>query len=209
MTLGMAVPSERRGSEGASPEPRSKGLERDDFEALYQENYGVLWCVAAAILGRRSDADDCVQEAAMTAWSQRDRFEPGTNFGAWMSQIVRFTALNMRRRRHRRDATWIGPGAEGGVEPPTSERREQDRPVTGAGQLAPGQDSFDDEIFRALSGLEETARICLLLRVVLELPYRAIALQLGIPEGTAMSHVHRSRKAVREALMREGQDQGG
>ena len=54
---------------------------------------------------------------------------------------------------------------------------------------------------RALAALAETARAALLLRTVLELDYATIARLLDIPEGTAMSHVHRSREALRRALL--------
>ena len=48
--------------------------------------------------------------------------------------------------------------------------------------------------------MEETARACLLLRTLQDMPYREIALALDIAEGTAMSHVHRARMAMRERL---------
>ena len=48
--------------------------------------------------------------------------------------------------------------------------------------------------------LEETARTCLLLRTLRDMPYREISLLLDIPEGTAMSHVHRARQAMRYFL---------
>ena len=53
---------------------------------------------------------------------------------------------------------------------------------------------------RRLNALEETPRICLLLRTLRNMPYKEIALALGIPEGTAMSHVHRARAAMRKSI---------
>jgi RNA polymerase sigma-70 factor (ECF subfamily) len=48
--------------------------------------------------------------------------------------------------------------------------------------------------------LDEIPRTCLVLRVVHGLAYSEISSALDIPEGTAMSHVHRSRLALRERL---------
>ena len=48
--------------------------------------------------------------------------------------------------------------------------------------------------------MSETARSCLLLKTVMELEYREIAVLLDIAEGTAMSHVHRARNRMRELL---------
>ena len=48
------------------------------------------------------------------------------------------------------------------------------------------------------------ARACLLLRAVQDLDYSELSRLLGIPEGTAMSHVHRARNALRRALADRG-----
>ena len=66
--------------------------------------------------------------------------------------------------------------------------------------MAPGAEPFDDDLLRALGGLDETARGCLLMRVVMDMPYKEIALAMDVPEGTAASHVHRARAALRGAL---------
>ena len=68
------------------------------------------------------------------------------------------------------------------------------------GRVDPQQHGFDDAVLAALNTLGETARACLLLRTILDLSYRELAETLEIPEGTAMSHVHRARAAMRKAL---------
>src|SRR6185503_14289646 len=70
-----------------------------DFAAHFQSAWRTLWYVAAAVLGGRSGADDVVQEAAIVALDKLHQFQPGTNFLAWMSRIVRYTALNHARRK--------------------------------------------------------------------------------------------------------------
>ena len=78
--------------------------------------------------------------------------------------------------------------------------------VSSRGMVVPGQESFDDDVLKALDALEETARACLLLRTVMDMPYKEVSLALDIPEGTAMSHVHRARKTMRDRLMAAGRD---
>src|SRR5262249_54943115 len=73
-------------------------LSRDDFVVRLQASRRTLWCIAAAVLGGRSHADDVLQEAAVVALSKLDQFNPATSFTAWMGQIVRFVALNESRR---------------------------------------------------------------------------------------------------------------
>ena len=54
-----------------------------------------------------SDADDLVQDTLIKAWSNRDKFEPGTNLRAWLFTILRNTYYThlLRRRREVRDET--------------------------------------------------------------------------------------------------------
>jgi RNA polymerase sigma-70 factor (ECF subfamily) len=54
-----------------------------------------------------ADADDLVQETLIKAWSNRERFEPGSNLRAWLFTILRNTYYThlMRRRREVRDET--------------------------------------------------------------------------------------------------------
>jgi len=59
---------------------------------------------------------------------------------------------------------------------------------------------FDDRVRAALETLPETARQCLLMRTLFDAPYSEIAARLDIPEGTAMSHVHRARRTLREIM---------
>lgn len=135
-------------------------------------------------------AQDIVQQGALIALERLDQFDPATSFTAWMTAIVRNTALNESRKRTRRRTLAV----EGGVLDSTlsDERVDAAHAATSGG--------FDGVLGRALEALEETTRLCLLMRVVADMPYRQIALALAIPEGTAASHVHRGRAALREAL---------
>ena len=189
--------------------PRAKGLTADQFAERFQGSARVLWTVAAGVLGERSLAEDVLQEACVIALGKLEQFDPETSFTAWMGQVVRNVALN-HARKHRRQATaTVDPRVVGElVDDPADGRgphpAEPDRglPIDTRGELLADAGDFDDAILRALRGLEPSARACLLLRTVLGLEYREIAQALGLPEGTAMSHVHRSRQALRERLAR-------
>lgn len=157
-----------------------------------------LWCVAAAILGRPGLAEDVLQESAVIALGKLDTFDADTSFTAWMSQIVRYVALNNARRRRRRTALVMDPARldeSVAADPPP-----RGVTVTGGGRIEADRAGLDDDLLSALMQLEDDARTCLLLRVVMEMPYREIAQTLGIPEGTATSHVSRARRALGETL---------
>jgi RNA polymerase sigma-70 factor (ECF subfamily) len=177
-----------------------------DFAAEYQRAYRVLWVVAAGVLGRSAGAEDVVQEAALLGLRKLDEFVPGTHFAAWMAQMVRFVALNQLRKQTRNAASSLHD-----ADPADLRRRSvtassgEELRLGSRGELPTGQNSFDDALMRGLSGLSDVARACLLLRTLEGMDYEQIGRVLGVPQGTAMSHVHRSRMRLREHLTAERQ----
>ncbi len=183
--------------------PGKARLGRSEFAVQFEQSRRTLWCIAAAMLGSRELADDVLQESAMIALDRIDTFDAGTNFTAWMGQIVRYVALNAARQRAHR--LTVGSIHRHAIENPARNNHyEKTAVLNHRGELNTDQRSFDDRVLTALNTLTDTARACLLLRVVLDKPYREIALALGVPEGTAMSHVHRSRRALRDILSSAG-----
>ena len=169
-------------------------MDRHEFAKQYQSVFARLWLIAASVIGDRNEADDIVQEAAVIAYRKMDAFQAGTNFGAWAARIVRHCAANHNRKRQGRKTHAVDPSA-------FDQQPDDSALETSFNSMAqhPGdlQTAFDDDLFRGLAQLSTEARTCLLLRVVDELPYTEIAELLGIPAGTAMSHVHRSKKQLR------------
>lgn len=173
------------------------------FAERFESVSRTLWCIAAAVVGDRSAADDVLQEAAMIALGKLDQFDPESNFLGWMARIVRFVALNHGRRRAAQ--TLVDPEAldrshESQRESQSAIHAEHGSTVNGHGLLHLEQNAFDDRVLAALNTLEPNARACLLLRIVHQMPYREIARALDLAEGTAMSHVHRARIALRDVL---------
>ncbi len=181
----------------AVPSTSTEILDTAQFAAEFQQCHSRLWLLASAILGDRHLAEDVVQDAGVVALGQLDQFKPGTNFVAWLSQIVRLQAFNQSRKRKRRRTQNIDPVI---LDTQTSETATpQALPKLGE-KLTAAQTFFDDQVMLALSGLREVARACVLLRIVHNLSYTDIAAMLDIAEGTAMSHVHRSKAQLRERL---------
>lgn len=177
-------------------------MQKHDFASELQQIHGRLVLVASAVCGDRSEADDIVQEAAIIAFRKRADFQQGTNFAAWMTTIVKGCASNYRRKHTGRRTYPADP-----MTLDKQDSRERTEPIPNPterlAKLSDFQADFDDEMFQALNELNEQARCCLLLHVVDKVPYSEIADCLEIPRGTAMSHVHRSKKLIRERILRK------
>jgi RNA polymerase sigma-70 factor (ECF subfamily) len=108
-----------------------------------------------------SDADDLVQETLIKAWSNREKFEPGTNLRAWLFTILRNTYYTtaVRRRREVRDET--GEYAGTLKTPPTQDWSVAIRALQAALQKLPAEHR-EALILVGAAGLsyEEAAEIC-------------------------------------------------
>jgi RNA polymerase sigma-70 factor (ECF subfamily) len=123
-----------------------------------------------------SDADDLVQDTLIKAWTNRDKFEPGTNLRAWLFTILRNTYYTsvLRRRREVRDET--GEYAATLKAPATQEWSVAMRSLQAALQQLPAEHR-EALILVGAAGLsyEEAAEIC------------------GCALGTIKSRVNRAR----------------
>ncbi len=168
---------------------------RDDqplagFEELAMPLLDSLYNFARWIARDSDDAEDLVQETYLKALRSFASFQPGTNFRAWIFQILRNTFLSSRTKFERR-MTEALDSDEG--EPELAVDTETPETI-----LINRSDS--QLLQRAIDDLPVHYRETLLLCEVEEMSYQEIAQILSIPIGTVMSRLARARKAVRESL---------
>jgi RNA polymerase sigma-70 factor (ECF subfamily) len=161
------------------------------FEELAMPLFDSLYNFARWLAHNSNDAEDLVQETYLKALRGFASFQPGTNFRAWMFQILRNTFLSSCSKLERRmtvamDSEEDGP--ELAVENVTPETILMNR-------------SNSQLVQRAIDDLPVHYRETLLLCEVEEMSYQEIAEILSIPIGTVMSRLARARKAVRESLL--------
>jgi RNA polymerase sigma-70 factor, ECF subfamily len=205
----MPGASQRTGGESAG----ARRLAPEEFAARFQGASRVLWVIAAGVLGNPSEAEDILQEAAVMALGKLEQFDPDTHFTAWMGRFVRNVALNQARKTRRRATGTLDTGAIDELGDAAARRRgellagpgSERPPIDDRGELVEGQGDFDDHLLAGLRELAPDQRATLLLRSVAGLSYREISATLEIPEGTAMSHVHRARGVLRARLAGEGE----
>ncbi|MEM7196538.1 MAG: sigma-70 family RNA polymerase sigma factor [Pseudomonadota bacterium] len=177
--------------------------------AQYRQSYSRLTSIAAGILGRKEDAEDMVQQAVSIAVEKQTRFESAGHFIGWLCSTVRNCSLNHRRKFTGRRTTPADPAVLSTVTEDPSRQTRVERVSRATGELFDDQQAFDDRMMQALQTLAPEMRSCLLLRIVENLSYAEIAGMMAMPEGTAMSHVHRARKKLREVLGSPHAPEGG
>jgi len=161
------------------------------FEELAMPLFDALYNFARWLARDSNDAEDLVQETYLKALRSFASFQSGTNFRAWIFQILRNTFLSSRSRLDRRMTTAMESeedGPELAVDTETPETILMHR-------------SNSQLVQRALGDLPVHYRETLLLCEVEEMSYQEIADIFSIPIGTVMSRLARARKAVREAVL--------
>lgn len=174
------------------------GRRKEQFEAVAMPLTNLLYATALRMVGNAAKAEDLVQETYVRAWQNFDRFALGTNFKAWIFQILTFLYKNERRSAKSRETTVDysmdeSLAAPAGPEPAVAKAQEVEWE-----RLYP--DLVDDKFKRALDRLDEDQRAVLLLVTLGELSYQECAESLGIPIGTVMSRLFRARKQLQDEL---------
>jgi RNA polymerase sigma-70 factor, ECF subfamily len=161
------------------------------FEELAMPLFDSLYNFARWLVQNSNDAEDLVQESYLKALRSFASFQPGTNFRAWMFQILRNTFLSSRSTLDRRMTVAVDS--------------EEDFPVLPATSATPESlliERFSNDAVRcAIERLPAIFREVILLCDVEGASYREIAEILSIPIGTVMSRLARARRAVRESLL--------
>ncbi|MGE0304638.1 MAG: RNA polymerase sigma factor [Acidimicrobiia bacterium] len=162
------------------------------FEQHVLPEVEMLLRVARTLTRNEADAEDLVQDTLMRAYRSIDRFD-GRHPRAWLLTILRNTHINRNRRRRPELLRDGDPALERLA---STQSGDQTDSSVEAG--------FDAELERALAGLDEPFRRVVQLVDVEGLSYAEAAEALGIPAGTVMSRLHRSRSRMRDRLEQAG-----
>lgn len=71
------------------------------FVRLLTRNERRVYAYILSLVPNWNDADEIQQETSLRLWEQFDRYEPGTDFGAWACTIARYQVLTHRKKQSR------------------------------------------------------------------------------------------------------------
>jgi len=160
------------------------------FEETVTRHHGMLHRTAVRLTQKTQDAEDLVQETYLRAWRAFHTYTPGTNLKAWLFRILRNVNID-RHRAYCRSRSVTGDD--------DSHHRgfiSQETPES----LIDGR-LIEADLQRALRALSDQFRPCVVLVDIRGKSYRDVADILGVPVGTVMSRLNRSRAAIRRTLV--------
>jgi RNA polymerase sigma-70 factor (ECF subfamily) len=135
------------------------------------------------------DAKDLYQETAFRALSNRDKFQPGTNFKAWMFTIMKNIFINNYRKKVKANT----------ILDTTDNQYYLNSGSHATGNAAEGSIMLK-ELNALVSSLDDSIRIPFLMHFE-GFKYQEIADELQLPLGTVKSRIFFARKELKDKIM--------
>ena len=175
---------------------RTRRGDRAAFQGLVEKYQQRIYAVAYGLLGNREDALDAVQEAFVKAYKSLDKFKEKSGFYTWLYRIATNAAIDLGRKRGRREEVEFREEIEGDEE-------KGSYPVGPAAEN-PAEDLMQKELGEmiedAIEQLPPDQKTAIMLREIEGLSYREIARIMRCSQGTVMSRLHYGRKKLQELL---------
>ena len=154
-----------------------------DFERLYQQSYGKILGTLTALLGDRSAAEDCCQDAFERAYKRWGSFRQIAPPEAWVHRIAVNAAISYQRKMRLRSVgeviSRLGP------------------PETGQDPEVQVEQRY---LAEALARLPAKQAAVIVLRHYHGYTNRAIAHAVGVPERTVASRLAAAKERLRTML---------
>jgi len=175
-------------------DPSSQNACRETFVQLAQQHLDGLYRTALRMTNDHAAAEDIVQEACLKAYANFGRYQPDTNFKAWLFRILANLCIDHIRRNAAISMVPIDavPAEGDGFQ---SCDRGTDNPEVQAMRSDTQQALID-----ALSSLAPEPRAVVILILIEGMSYDEVAESMDLPLGTIRSKLHRARRQLQEKL---------
>ncbi|MFP4641185.1 MAG: RNA polymerase sigma factor [Dehalococcoidia bacterium] len=174
---------ERPNEEGISLIRRAKNGDGEAFNQLMDTLATRAYRIAFALLQNRSDAEDVVQEAFITAYNSIRKLKKEESFNSWFSRIVTTRAYDSLRKKQKNHKA---------TEAQTQSVKEELRDSS-----SQGDPDFSIDLYRAMEQLPEQHRLAILLRYSKDASTEEIAEVLNRPVGTIRRILSESYRLLR------------
>ena len=176
---------------------------KKEFIELLSHHRDSLYRFCLHVIWDKNSAEDVLQEAILSAYKNFGDFAPGTNFKAWLFSFLinKIFDSNKRLKKELQQAN----SSQGDI---VEHLEKEEAYISILENPSVFFERTDDRIKSALLALKPTERMVFLLRSVEGFTYKEIAQFLGLPIGTVMSHLSRSRARLRELLADYAREMG-
>jgi RNA polymerase sigma-70 factor (ECF subfamily) len=171
----------------------------DAFRAIMRTHNRRLYRIARSILRNNADAEDAVQEAYVSAYTNLASYRGEGSLKGWLSRIVINESLGRMRQRHSTvDLTEL-------------EQQQSQAQIIKFPQPTPNDDpertmaqrQIIHLVEQATDNLPEAFRLVFVTRVIEGMSIEETSELLGIKPETVKPRLHRARRLVRDQLERE------
>ena len=172
-----------------------------DFGGLVERHRRELHVHCYRMLASFDEAEDAVQETFLRAWRNRERYEQGTYFRAWLYRIATNVCLDLLRSRSRRvpemssfaEVPWLQPYPDQLLDEMAPSDDQPDAVVV-------SRETIELAFLAALQVLPPRQRAALIARDVLGWPASETASLLDTSVAAANSALQRARATMQEHL---------
>ncbi|MCA2962116.1 MAG: sigma-70 family RNA polymerase sigma factor [Silvanigrellales bacterium] len=168
---------------------RAQGGESAAYEALLADVCASLRRWLRRRVANTEAREDVVQDILIGIHQARHTYRPEHSFLTWVNAIARYKVVDYYRRRGRRLSREV-----------QIESDEFETFFRSADEGSPGEESLDDTMEGALSGLPPRQRQAVELLKVKDLSVREAAVAMNVSEGSLKVLAHRGYEALRKAL---------
>jgi RNA polymerase sigma-70 factor (ECF subfamily) len=161
---------------------RARRGDESAFEAIYRAHVSRVYGLCLRMLQDPAAAEDCAQEAFISAWRSLPSFEGRSSLSTWLHRIAVNAVLGRTRRK----------------EPVIHAAEPEEMANAEIPALADAMDVLDLE--QLIATLPSGARHVLVLQGVYGYTHEETAEFLGIAVGTCKAQLHRARRLLSERM---------
>jgi RNA polymerase sigma-70 factor (ECF subfamily) len=180
----------------ATPQAQPQDPGVPTWEEVVDRHSDRVYRLALRLTGNRHDAEDLTQEVFVRVFRSLSTYQPGT-FEGWLHRITTNLFLDQARRKQRIRFDAL-----------SDERADRLHSDSPSPDTAYADQTFDDDVERALATLPPEFRAAVVLCDVEGLSYEEISQILDAKLGTVRSRIHRGRAMLREALAHRAPAEG-
>ncbi|NUP05018.1 MAG: RNA polymerase sigma factor [Polyangiaceae bacterium] len=180
---------------------RYQGGDRSAFALIVRRHKTPVYNFILRHIRVASVAEDLTQDVFVRVVQSASEFRHSARFSTWVYTIARNLCIDQLRKAQLRRHPSLDQPSQGSDEdgPTLGERMADDHPDRTVDRAAIGR-QLSEHIQHAVEELPEDQREVFLLREVGNIPFKDIAVMIGIPENTVKSRMRYALERLQRAL---------